>query len=63
MDFEWSEDEKAFQREVREFIRDHSSPEVTDPRRDGMAQLVDSPERRDFMKEMSKRGWIGLSWP
>ena len=63
MNFEWSEDEKRFQHEVREFIRDHSSPEVTDPRRDGMAQLVDSPERRAFMKEMSKRGWIGLSWP
>jgi alkylation response protein AidB-like acyl-CoA dehydrogenase len=63
VNFEWSDDEKAFQQEVRDFIREHSSPEVTDPRRDGMAQLVDSPERRAFMKEMSKRGWIGLSWP
>lgn len=63
MNFEWSADEKAFQQEVRDFIREHSSPEVTDPRRDGMAQLVDSPERRAFMKAMADRGWIGLSWP
>ncbi|MGH2674492.1 MAG: acyl-CoA dehydrogenase family protein [Actinomycetota bacterium] len=63
MNFGWSEEEKAFQREVRDFIQEHSSPEVTDPRRDGMAQLVDSPERRAFMKAMADRGWIGLSWP
>ena len=28
-----------------------------------MAQLVDTPERREFMKKMSERGWIGMSWP
>ncbi len=63
MDFDYSAGEKAFQREVREFIREHSSPEVTDPTREGMAQLVDSPERRVFMKALAARGWLGMSWP
>lgn len=63
MDFDYSEDEKRFQKEVREFIQEHASSEVADPTREGMAQLVDSPERREFMKAMSARGWIGMSWP
>jgi 3-oxocholest-4-en-26-oyl-CoA dehydrogenase alpha subunit len=63
VDFEYSEDEKRFQKEVREFIQEHSSPEVTDPTREGMAQLVDSPERRQFMKALADRGWLGMSWP
>jgi alkylation response protein AidB-like acyl-CoA dehydrogenase len=63
VDFEYSEDEKRFQKEVREFLREHSSPEVTDPTREGMAQLVDSPERRVFMKALADRGWLGMSWP
>ena len=63
MDFEFSEEEQAFQEEVRAFIRDHHSPDVMDPRREGMAQLVDTPERREFMHEMAEQGWLGLSWP
>ena len=63
MNFDWSEDEKAFQKQVRAFIDENRSPEVTDPTREGMAQLVDTPERRAFMKRMAERGYIGMSWP
>lgn len=63
MDFEYSLEEKTFQDEVRAFLRDNYSPEVMDPTREGMAQLVDSPQRRAFMKKLSARGWLGMSWP
>ena len=64
MNFEWSDEEKAFQREVRAFLAEHATPgSVADPSREGMAQLVDTPERREFMRAMSERGWIGMSWP
>src|SRR5919109_4270360 len=63
MNFEWSDEEKAFRAQVREFIGANAGPEVADPRRDGMGQLVDSPERRAFMKQLSQQGWIGMSWP
>jgi hypothetical protein len=63
VDFEYSDEEKRFQLEVREFLRETYDPEVMDPRREGMAQLVDSPERRAFMKKMAERGWLGMSWP
>ena len=63
MNLEWSAEEKAFRTAVREFIAKTAGPEVADPRRDGMGQLVDSPERRAFMKKLSEQGWIGMSWP
>src|SRR5437660_12840955 len=28
-----------------------------------MAQIVDTPERRVFMKKMAERGWLGITWP
>jgi hypothetical protein len=63
VDFEYSPEEKAFQAEVRAFLADDHSPDVIDPTREGMAQLVDTPERRAFMRTMAARGWIGMSWP
>src|SRR5213593_2025916 len=63
VDFTWSDEERRFRAAVREFIATHATDEVADPRRDGMGQLVDSPERRAFMKQLSERGWIGMSWP
>jgi len=48
---------------VREFIQQNSSPDVMDITREGMAQLVDSPERRAFMGKLAGRGWLGMSWP
>jgi alkylation response protein AidB-like acyl-CoA dehydrogenase len=63
LDFEYGPEQKAFQQEVRTFLRENYTPEVMDPTREGMAQLVDSPERRAFMRKLSDRGWIGMSWP
>src|SRR5688572_19936781 len=63
MDFEYSADEQAFRDEVRAFLAEHRDPSVMDPSREGMAQLVDTPERRAFMRKMAERGWIGMSWP
>jgi alkylation response protein AidB-like acyl-CoA dehydrogenase len=48
---------------VKQFLADNHDPEVMDPTREGMAQLVDTPARRAFMKKLSQRGWIGMSWP
>jgi len=63
VDFEYTDEQKAFQQEVRDFLKENHDPEVMDPTREGMAQLVDSPPRRAFMKKLSERGWVGMSWP
>ena len=28
-----------------------------------MAQIVDTPKRRAFMKELGHKGWLGMTWP
>ncbi len=63
MDFEYGPEEKAFRAQVKEFLEVNHDPEVMDPTREGMAQLVDTPKRREFMAKLAERGWLGLSWP
>ncbi len=63
MDFEFSEAEKAFVEEVDQFIRENLSEEVADVTRENMAQLADTPARREFMKKLAERGWLGMTWP
>jgi alkylation response protein AidB-like acyl-CoA dehydrogenase len=63
VDFGWTEEHKRFRKEVREFIRDNAGPGVCDLTRGGIGTLVDRPERREFMRKLAAKGWIGLSWP
>jgi 3-oxocholest-4-en-26-oyl-CoA dehydrogenase alpha subunit len=63
MDFEFSPEERAFAEEVEKFLDRHATPEVADVTRENMAQIVDTPPRRAFMKQLSAQGWIGMTWP
>ena len=63
MDFEFSDSEQAFAVEVEAFLDEHATPDVADVCRENMAQIVDTPERRGFMKKLAEKGWIGMSWP
>ena len=63
MDFEFAAEERAFAAEVERFLDEHATPDVADVCRENMAQIVDTPERRAFMKKLSARGWLGMTWP
>jgi 3-oxocholest-4-en-26-oyl-CoA dehydrogenase alpha subunit len=63
MDFEFSDEQQAFLAEVETFLDAHQSREVMDPTRENMAQICDTPERRAFMAEIGKQGWLGMTWP
>jgi alkylation response protein AidB-like acyl-CoA dehydrogenase len=63
VDFEFSEEEKAFAAEVEAFLDEHATPDVADVCRENMAQIVDTPERRAFMKKLAAKGWLGMTWP
>ncbi|MCY4665882.1 MAG: acyl-CoA dehydrogenase family protein, partial [Acidimicrobiaceae bacterium] len=63
MDFEFSDEQKAFAAEVEAFLDANGDPDVFDLSRENMAQLVDTPKRRAFMKEMGRKGWLGITWP
>ena len=58
LDFEFTPEQKAFAAEVTEFLDANDDPEVFDVSRENMAQIVDTPKRRAFMKSSdAKAGW------
>ena len=63
MDFEFSPEQLAFLAEVEAFLDEHDDPDVFDVTRENMAQIVDTPKRRAFMKELGHKGWLGMTWP
>ncbi|WP_018992107.1 acyl-CoA dehydrogenase family protein [Aromatoleum toluclasticum] len=63
MDFEFSENECEFLREVDQFLKENHDPKVMDVTRENMAQVCDTPERRAFMKKVAEKGWLGITWP
>jgi len=63
MDFEFSAEQQAFLEEVRSFLDANDDPEVFDVTRENMAQIVDTPPRRAFMKKLADKGWLGITWP
>jgi len=63
VEFEFSPEEQAFASEVEAFLDEHATPDVADVLRENMAQIVDTPERRGFMKKLADRGWLGMTWP
>ncbi len=63
MDFAFTDAEQRFLAEVDLFLDENRDPEVMDVTRENMAQLVDTPPRRAFMRKIADRGWLGLTWP
>ena len=63
MDFEFSPEQQAFAAEVEKFLDEHDDPEIFDLTRENMAQIVDTPKRRAFMKKVADKGWLGITWP
>jgi 3-oxocholest-4-en-26-oyl-CoA dehydrogenase alpha subunit len=63
MDFDFTAEQRAFRAEVEAFLDANDDPEVFDPTRENMAQIVDTPKRREFMGKLSKQGWLGITWP
>ena len=63
MDFDFSPQQVAFADEVDRFLDEHDDPEIFDLTRENMAQIVDTPKRREFMATVGEKGWLGITWP
>ena len=68
MNFNFTKEEELFIDEVKAFIdKEKNKPNADDvfaPNREADAQTkIDSPARRDFMKILSSKGYLGMSWP
>jgi alkylation response protein AidB-like acyl-CoA dehydrogenase len=63
MDFEFSKEEQDFLREVDAFLKANNDRKFMDVTRENMAQICDTPERRQFTKKLADKGWLGITWP
>jgi len=63
MDFELSEEEQAFEKEVVAFLEANASPKVMDDNPEHLSQTVETPAKRAFMRKLAEQGWLGMSWP
>lgn len=67
MDFEFSTDQQQFIKDVRAFLAEEAkkpyADEVMSPNREADSMLTDSPERREFNKQLAKKRYLGMSWP
>jgi alkylation response protein AidB-like acyl-CoA dehydrogenase len=66
VNFSFSEEEAAFLEGFRRHLeREKARPDaaiIFAPQRETDSWLVDSPERRAFMKRLAEAGYIGMSW-
>jgi alkylation response protein AidB-like acyl-CoA dehydrogenase len=63
MDFEFTAEERAFAEQVEGFLDAHDSDEVMQPWKENFTQLVDTPAKRGFMRQLAAQGWLGMTWP
>ena len=67
MDFEFSTDQQQFINDVRAFLAEEAkkpyAKEVMSPDREADSMLADSPQRREFNKQLAKKRFLGMSWP
>ncbi|MBW2724826.1 MAG: acyl-CoA dehydrogenase family protein, partial [Deltaproteobacteria bacterium] len=63
MEFEFSKEERAFAAEVADFLQQVHSDDVMQPWKENFTQLVDTQPKRDFIKKLSDKGWLGITWP
>ena len=63
MDFEFSPEQQTFIEQVEAFLDANDDPDIFDVTRENMAQIVDTPKRRQFMAKLGEMGWLGMTWP
>ncbi|MEO2166931.1 MAG: acyl-CoA dehydrogenase family protein [bacterium] len=63
MNFDFSPEEQKFADDVESWLVENHDSEVMDPHRENFSQLADTPARRNFMKKLAAKGWLGMSWP
>lgn len=61
MDFSFSPEQQAFERQVRRFVDENLTPELrAEVERE---QFSIGPLGKQFLKLMGRQGWLGVGWP
>ncbi|HLI63603.1 MAG TPA: acyl-CoA dehydrogenase family protein [Terriglobales bacterium] len=61
MDFSLTPEQESFQKQVRQFIHEHLTPELrAEVERE---QYAIGPLGKQFVRLMGQQGWLGIGWP
>lgn len=63
MEFGWSDEERAYRREVQEFLAEHLPPDWEEISQGGPGSDAQAEFSRGFCAELAARGWLTQSWP
>jgi alkylation response protein AidB-like acyl-CoA dehydrogenase len=63
VEFELTEEERRFERQVEAFLEANHSDDVMDANPEQLSQTVETPPKRAFMRKLAEQGWLGMSWP
>ena len=59
MDFEFTEEQKRFRKEVQDFLKSELEQGSFQPKQNSIAEGFS----QEFSRKMARKGWIGLTWP
>jgi len=63
MDFVFSQEDERLRAQVRAFIREHVTPDVTREFREFREGKARGPNLRAVYGKLRERGWVAVSWP
>ena len=63
MEFDWSEDDVRFRRELRDFLDDALPGNWEEISRGGPGSEAQADFSRGFCSRLAERGWLTQSWP
>jgi alkylation response protein AidB-like acyl-CoA dehydrogenase len=61
VDFSLTPEQEAFQKQVRDFIQEHLTPELREEVE--REQYAIGPLGKKFVRLMGRQGWLGIGWP
>jgi len=61
VDFSLTPEQEAFQQQVRQFIHEHLTPELSEEVE--REQYAIGPLGKKFVRLMGRQGWLGIGWP
>ena len=63
MDFGWTSEQQALQRDIRQFLSENMTADVVNEMEHGHGGRGRGPLVGELFKKIAAKGWLGISWP
>ncbi|MSQ22631.1 MAG: hypothetical protein EXR53_04905 [Dehalococcoidia bacterium] len=63
MNFDWTPEQEALRKEVRDFIRENMTKRLGGEMGEEMEEGADRERSRALRKKIGEKGWLAISWP